>query len=321
MMALLRQLAEPAWLGLVLLAFLPWYWGLRRSGLSWPTLGGFGPRGFRARLAWLPIVARALALACLAVAMARPRTVGGQSRVGGQGVAIVVALDRSGSMGAEDFPGADGLTSRLRAAVRTFRDFAAKRPDDLVGLVAFANDPDVACPLTLDHRALVESAEALRSARAGEDGTNLGDAIAWGLDLLRAASPGRKVLVLITDGRDRPSVGETPPLAPEAAAELARDLGIRLYTIAIGDPGGEGEGPNLALLEQLARVGGGRSFVAADEPTLAGIYGELDQLERSPVRGLVRTRYREGFAPWVAAAIGLLAADCLLTWTRLRRLP
>lgn len=323
MTGLLRELAEPAWLGLVLLVFLPWYWGLRRSRLAWPTLRGFGRRGFWARLAWLPIVARMLALVCLAVAMARPQTVGGRSRVAGQGVAIVVAIDRSGSMGAEDFPGVDGPTSRLRAAARTFRAFVSNRPDDLIGLVVFANDPDVACPPTLDHRALIESADAVRSARADEDGTNIGDAIAWGLDLLRTASPKQKALVLITDGQDRPSIGDSRPLDPESAAELAKALGIRLYTIAIGNPDApsEDDRPNLPLLEKVAQTGGGRSYVATDESSLAEIYRELDRLERSPIQGFIFTRYREEFAPWVAAAIGLLAVDCLLSWTRLRRLP
>lgn len=323
MIGLFRQLAEPAWLLLILLAFLPWYWSARRSRLSWPTLRGFGPRGVRARWWWLPILLRTAALICLSLAMARPRTVGGQSRVCGEGLAIAAALDRSGSMGAENFPGIDGPTTRLRAATRAFREFVANRPDDLIGLVVFANDPDVACPITLDHRALIESADAIRSARADEDGTNIGDAIAWGLDLLRTATPRNKVLILITDGQNRPSVGARPPIDPTSAAELARDLGIRLYTIAIGDAGkgNDDDGPDLRLLEELARIGGGRSFEARDDSSLSSVYQELDRLERSPIQGHVFTRYREEFAPWVAAAFGLVVVDCLLSWTWFRRIP
>jgi Ca-activated chloride channel family protein len=254
-------------------------------------------------------------------------------------VAIVVAIDHSSSMNTADFPAEHepGPVARLEAAKTTFVRFVEGRPDDLIGLVVFANEPDLACPPTLDHAFLVEQARALRTARPDDDGTNIGDAIAWSLDALRSSSPKKKVLVLLTDGRNSParSAG-SHPLDPEAAAVLARDLGVTLHTIAVGKGGGvvhtpepitglglaaEVEGPDLALLDRLARLGGGRSFAAHDTAALARIFQTIDALEKSPVRGTVRTRYREEYAPWVALALTCLVLDRLLSAGRLRRLP
>ena len=104
--------------------------------------------------------------------------------------------------------------SRLEAAKRTFIRFIAGRPDDLIGLVVFANYPDLASPPTLDHAFLTDVTRALRSASADDDGTNLGDAIAWALDALRQAPPRKKVLILLTDGRNSPAGHDRPPSTP-----------------------------------------------------------------------------------------------------------
>jgi Ca-activated chloride channel family protein len=332
------RLAEPGWLILLALIPLPWLLARSRPAIAWPTLDGFGRVGrLRAILlaAW-PSVLRGASIACLAVALARPQTVGGQTRVAGQGVTIVVALDQSSSMNAADFPAQPGQppVSRLEAARRTLVRFVAGRPDDPIGLVVFANFPDLACPPTLEHDFLLDVVRSVRPARPGDDGTNLGDAIVWSLDGLRDAPSRRKVLILLTDGRNSPAVPS--PTDPVRAAEIARGLGVTLHTIAVGREGGvaravepvtglgvpaEVDGPDLALLERLAKVGGGKSFVADDAGSLDKVFSAIDSLEKSPVRGEVRTRYREQYAPWAAAALSLLALDRVLTAGRLRRLP
>src|SRR5262249_23509360 len=160
------------------------------------------------------------------------------------------------------------------------------RPDDLIGLVVFANDPDLACPPTLDHVFVVEQARAVAAARPDDDGTNIGDAIAWALDALRRAPPREEGLILLPHGRNSPArtIGRLP-LEPEAAAELARALGVTLHTVAVGKAGGilhtpepvtkldrtagEVQGPDVALLERLAQIGGGRSFAASDAAALS----------------------------------------------------
>ena len=226
------------------------------------------------------------------------------------------------------------MISRLEAAKTTFIRFVEGRSDDLIGLVVFANYPELACPPILDHAFLLETIAAVQSARPGDDGTNIGDAIAVGLDALLVASPKKKVLVLLTDGNNEPAVPQ--PLDPEQAAILARDLGVTMHTIAIGrtagvtqgiDPGvrlpvpKRVTGPNLPLLERLAQLTGGRSFAATDADALTEVFRTIDALEKSPVRGQILTRYNEHYAPWAGLALGLLVLDRLLSLGRLRRLP
>jgi Ca-activated chloride channel family protein len=226
------------------------------------------------------------------------------------------------------------MMSRLDAAKATFTHFVQGRTDDLIGLVAFANYPDLACPPTPDHTFLIDLATALGPARRGDEGTNIGDAMAVSLDALLVAPPKKKVLVLMTDGNNEPAVPE--PLDPEQAAILAHDLGVTVHTIAIGHRGGvvqgvepstelpviaEVAGPNLPLLERLAELTGGRSFVAADADTLAKVFDAINNLERSPIRGQILTRYDEHYGACAALALALLVLDLLLSLGRLRRLP
>jgi Ca-activated chloride channel family protein len=328
--------AQPGWLWLLVLLPLPWLLERARPRIAWPTLDGFPPRK-RVGLIWLwgaPAVLRGLAIGGLALALARPQSVGGVIRIAGQGVAIVVALDQSSSMNAVDFPTEHGtrLISRLKAAKLTFTRFVQGRPDDLVGLVTFANYPELACPPILDHAFLLETIDAVHSARAGDDGTNIGDAIAWGLDTLRSAPPKKKVLVLLTDGNNEPAVPR--PLDPEQAAVLARKLGVTLHTIAIGRIGGvvrgldpqlprplDLEGPNLPLLERMAQLSGGRSFVATDADALDEIFHSIDMLEKSPVRGQIWTRYDERYLPFALLTLALVVLERFLSQGWLRRLP
>jgi Ca-activated chloride channel family protein len=257
-------------------------------------------------------------------------------RITGQGVAIVVALDQSSSMNTVDFP-ADRDTrkiSRLEAAKSTFIHFVGGRSDDLIGLVVFANYPDLTWLPDLDHRELLRLAAEVRVARPGDDGTNIGDAMALALDALRNTKPSKKVLVLLTDGNNEPAVPH--PADPEQMAMLARDLGVIVHTIAIGRPGGivrssqpgtglpvmtEVEGPNLPLLERLASLAGGRSFVATDADALSEVFQTINRLEKSQVQSQILTRYDEHFVPYALAALVLLLADRLLSSAWLRRLP
>jgi Ca-activated chloride channel homolog len=333
------QFAHPGWFWLMVLVPLPFLLERWRPRIGWPSFEGFASRrrpGW-VWLRWLPAVLRGLAIAALSLALARPQTVGGVTRINGKGVAIVVALDQSSSMKTTDFPADRGTRtlSRLDAAKVTFEQFVAGRPDDLIGLVAFANYPDLVCPPTLAHGFVAETVAALRTARAGDDGTNIGDALAVGVGALVESSPRRKVLVLLTDGNNQPARAHFPN--PEDAAILARDWGVIVHTIAIGRPGGgilrsidrkteqaamtEVTGPNLELLETLARLTGGISRRAVDTDALDGIFREIDQLEKSEVRGQVLTRYDEHYAQWAGLALALLVVDRLLAQGRLRRLP
>jgi Ca-activated chloride channel family protein len=334
------QLAHPAWLLLLLLVPVPFLLERARRKILWPSLATFpadrGVSSWRRTLQFLPALLRGLAIAALAVALARPRTVGGVTRITGQGVAIVVALDQSSSMKTVDFP-ADHDTrriSRLEAAKSTLIRFVEGRPDDLIGLVVFANYPDLAYAPTLDHRRLIESAQLIHAAKPGDDGTNIGYAIDWALGAVRDTTPSKKVIVLLTDGNNEPAGPR--PRDPEQAAGLARDLGVAIHTIAIGQAGGivrsvdpetnlpvvtETEGPNLELLQRIAAITGGRSFVATTADALEEVFQTINALEKSLVKSEILTRYEEHFGRWAALALGLLILDRVLASGWLRRLP
>lgn len=330
------RLAEP--LGLMALALvpLPWIAARRRPRLGWPTLDGFreAPAARAGLLRHLPSMLKSAAIACLAVALARPQTVGGRVRVAGRGVAVEVLVDRSASMTAEDFPSAGKATSRLDAAKATLARFVAGRPDDLIGVATFANIPDRIAPPTLDHAFVLDACRSIRPARAGEGGTNLGHAIAFGLGEVRRATTPRKVVILLTDGRDSPAVSETVrPISPEDAARLARKLGVTLHTVAVGGTGTPAKlgdssispiadpGPDRERLAAIADLGGGRSFQADDAGSLEDVFRAIDAIEKSPVVGTIRTRYREGYPSWIVAALILVVLDRISEAGPLRELP
>lgn len=328
--------AEAGWLALAILMVLPWFWERSRPRLAWPSLAPFagaGP-GWAARIAWVPTFLLSLSIGGMAVALARPQTVGGRTRIAARGVAVVIAIDRSSSMKAPDFPDGTKKLTRLEAAKRTLNRFVAARPDDLIGVVAFANYPDLTCAPTLDHEFVRNSVNSLSPAVGSDDGTNLGDALAVSLQALRKAPATSRVLILLSDGRNDPNVEN--PLDPMAGARLCRELDVRLHTIAVGDAGGlvrekdpatglpipaEVGGPDFALLEALARVGGGKAFRATDAKSLEAVFAAIDELEKSPFTGTILTRYREEFAPWVVAALVCLVLGRSFRNGRLSRLP
>ena len=329
------RLAEPYWLFLLFLLPMVWLLSRRRARIPWPTLQGFGRERFIPRvLVQIPLWLRLCALALVVVALARPQSVGGQVRVTGKGVAIMAVLDHSPSMNTEIEQNQKDRQTRLEVAKATLIQFVKQRPDDLLGLVVFANYPDRTSPLTLEHDLLIKATENLAPSQAGDSGTNIGDAIAWGLEDLRSASTLKKVLILITDGRNNPAVPH--PLDPETAAKIGKGLGVTLHSIAIGAPDGiaraqepvtgldlveQADGPDLALLERVASIGGGHAYNVTNAQQLKGVFEEIDRLEKSTVQGEVRTRYREEYHSLVGAALLFLLLDRLLSAGVLRRLP
>jgi Ca-activated chloride channel family protein len=333
------RFAEPA--GLLGLALIPVLLSARRRRprISWPSFDGFRdvPRGRAGVLRLVPAFLWGMAVVSLSIGLARPQTVGGQTRIASRGVAIEVVIDRSASMSAADFAVDGKPSTRLDAARETLAKFIRARPDDLIGIVAFADIPIRVAPPTLDHAFVIDAGRSIRPALSGEGGTNLGHAIALGLGELRAVSVPRKVLILLTDGNDAPAVSETlKAIAPEDAARLARRLGVTLHTIAIG---GEGAPPNLGdasgknvspisergadreRLRTIAELGGGKAFSATDAGSLSDVFRELDALEKSPVVATIRTRYRDWYPVFVGVGLALLIAARVLESTLLLRLP
>jgi Ca-activated chloride channel family protein len=306
-------------LALLLLAGLPLL-ALRHHAR--PALGELVytrlPRGSRHGFALhLPFYARLAALACLIVALARPQLGYSWEESQTEGIDIEIALDISGSMGAEDFQPKD----RLTVAKEVVKDFIGKRPADRIGIVVFSGAALTRAPLTTDRamlNLLVDSVE-LNSL---PDGTAIGVAIASAAARLKDSSAKSKVIVLVTDG-----VNNAGEIDPVSAAAVAKGLGIKVYTIGVGTEGrapvpvpvtnpltGEREirrvPMNLqvdeALLQQIAERTNGRFYRATDQDALRTVFADIDRLEKTPLAVKRYVRYREAFMPLAWAALVLV---------------
>ncbi len=281
------------------------------------------------RVRWAHRVPGALVLlasALVVVALARPQTGISSESVSTEAIDIVLALDVSSSMLAEDLE-----PNRLEAAKTVAADFVAGRRDDRIGLVAFAGEAFTQAPLTLDYGVVTELLGELKTGMI-EDGTAVGMGLATAVKRLEASDAKSKVVILLTDGRN--NRGE---IGPVTAAQMAQALGVRVYTIGAGSRGTARvpvDDPlrgrvyatmrvdvDEATLKQVADLTGGRYFRATDRESLTRIYEEIDQLERTEVEVKNYTRYAERFGPILAAALVLLVAESALSWTVLRRLP
>jgi len=298
-----------------------------------------GPSSLRVRLARLPALLLALAALILSIALAGPRTGDATTRISREGIAIAMVVDRSSSMQARDFVEGDQSIDRLAVVKQTFRRFVVSdedqpgRPDDLIGLVAFARYADGLCPLTLDHGNLITILDDLEIvSERDEDGTAVGEGLALAVERLRRHPARSKVAILLTDG-----VSNAGDIEPMQAADLAARHGIKVYAIGAGTTGyapfpfSDLRGRTFLrrayveidkrTLEAIAERTGGRYFHAADAEGLSRVISEIDQLERSEITELRYLEYREHYAALAGGAMGLIVLAALLAGTLLRRLP
>jgi len=317
---------------LLLLLAVPalWVWSRRPAGrrpaVLWVRVGrwGGGPGAWLLRaVEALPWLALALAL----LALGRPQQGLRQSEVETRGVDIMLAIDISPSMGAEDFR----PRNRLFVAKETAAEFVRQRPHDRVGVVAFAATAFTQCPLTLDHDALLELIESLDFGLA-QDGTAVGMGLATAVGGLRRSSTPSKVVVLLTDGESNRGA-----IDPPTAAEMARALGIKVYSVLVGRGGvvpvpvsDPLRGTRIEMrrmdvdessLRQIAERTGGRFFRAQDSAALSGIYAEIDRLERAPIRSIEYRQYRDLGPLLLLAAALVLALHILMSGTLAFRTP
>ncbi|MHB8416519.1 MAG: vWA domain-containing protein [Myxococcales bacterium] len=331
------RLAHP-W-ALVLLAAAPlvlWLQLMRRRHgavllhpAALPLLGV--RRGFWAKLTWLPPVLYALGIALTSVALAEPRIrTSAAEDVSVEGIDIVIAFDISTSMLAADFQPKD----RITVAKDVIDDFIKSRTNDRVGLVVFAGEAYTQCPLTLDYGVL---RQILADVRCGviEDGTAIGNALATAVNRLRESDAKSKVILLITDGGN--NAGN---IAPRQAAEIAKQFGIKVYTILVGKGGKVPYpvGKNLLnepayqmvdvdvdpdLLKDIARTTGGQMYVATDKASLQKSFRDvLDRLQKSKIiEGARFAQYKELFSAWLWPGFLFAALGMLLQATALRPFP
>lgn len=302
----------------------------------------------------LPLI-YGVGLVLVIVALARPQSGRSESRIFGEGIAVEMVLDISGSMEALDFKLGKRDVSRLDAVKNVINEFVlgsrasglSGRKDDLIGLVAFGGFADSKCPLTLDHGALVDIVSGLEVPKPVRDrrgrvineqalqeelATAIGDGLALGVDRLRDAKAKSRVLILLTDGDNNAGA-----IDPREAADIANQIGLKIYTIGIGRNGvvpfpQEDEfGKRVLvprqfrideeLLREIAQKTGGEYFHASDSAGLAKVYAQIDQLEKSEFHETKFSEYTELF-PWFAIpGLGLILLVGLCTETRFRTLP
>lgn len=274
---------------------------------------------------------RFLALALLIVALARPQFVQGTTEVEASGIDILLAVDASSSMEALDFKMNGKSSNRIDAVKSVVAKFVEERPNDRIGLVAFAGRPYMMSPLTLDHYWLQKRLEDLKIG-AVEDGTAIGSAIASSVNRLRDQDAKSKIVILLTDG-----MNNSGKVTPQTAAEAAEALGIKVYTIGAGS---RGEAPmpvtdqfgnrrlmmakvdiDEATLKNVANKTGAKYFRATNTNSLEKIYDEINKLETTTRKVHKFERYTELFKWAALLALLLLGTELLLSQTKFRRLP
>lgn len=288
----------------------------------------------RTRWGRLVVATKWLGAALLVVALARPSVERHNVQVQASGVDIMLAMDISGSMQARDMAsatrGADPV-SRLDAAKDVISQFVQARPNDRIGLVAFAGEPYLASPLTLDHDWVLQNVARVDSNQLG-DGTAIGSAIAAGVRRLDAQGAKSKVLIVLTDGQN--NAGK---IQPSVAAEAARALGVKVYTIGVGSTG-EAMVPvtdehgrqqlvaarvdvDEAGMKHVADLTGGKFYRATDTESLRAVYADINRFEKTTRTTKSFTQHDERYAMFAAPGLFLALAGLGLSATRFRRVP
>lgn len=316
------------WLLLLLPLALLWYFFKRNqqnASLTISSSQGFVKQGILPKLKPLLFLLRVLALTAIIVAMARPQTKDVSTRTKTtKGIDIVMAIDVSSSMLARDLK-----PNRLSALKEVAADFIRKRPNDRIGLVAYAGEGYTKTPITSD-KSIVLS--ALREITYGQlnDGTAIGMGLATSVNRLKESKAISKIIILLTDG-----VNNSGFIEPQTAADLAIEYGIKTYTIGLGTNGNalspiayNADGSfrygmrqveiDEDLLKDIADVTGGKYFRATDNEKLEAIYDEINKLEKTEIEEFRYTRYEEKFRPWVLLAGALLVLEWMLRNTLFR---
>ena len=329
------RLANP-WMLLALAAVPLFVWielrlaAARRPSVSFPDAlavrDAAGRRGVWKRAA--KVASRAVLLALLVVAMARPQSGSGSQSVLTEGIDIMLVVDVSGSMLTEDWQ----PTNRLEVAKGVVADFIAGRKSDRIGMVVFAAQAFTQCPLTLDYNVLLDLVRSLRVGMIDENSTAIGMGIATAANRLRESDAKSRIMILLTDGRN--NAGEVDPLT---AAQAAKALGIKIYAVAAGTPQG---GPlpvddpvwgrryvqapteiDEETLRAIAETTGGRYFRAKTEGMLAEVYRQIGELEKTKIEVKHYTAYTELAPRLIIAGLVVLLAALAAEATMLRGIP
>jgi Ca-activated chloride channel family protein len=320
---------HPYFFVLLLLIPMVLWWQAKQKRNAHPVMRLTSTQGlehirptFRLRFRPVLIVLRVLAMTSLIVALARPQSSNVTETVDSDGIDIILSVDVSGSMLAEDL-----RPNRIDAAKKVAMDFIDQRPNDRIGLVIFSGESFTQCPITIDHEVLKEQLGEIKSGIL-VDGTAIGDGLATAVDRIRNSNGKSKVIILLTDG-----VNNVGKIGPELALEVAKTYHVRVYTIGIGT---RGMAPypvqtpyglqkqmqevqiDEALLQKIAGETGGKYYRATNNATLSSIYKEIDKLEKTHVEVSSYKHYAELFFPFALLAIMVLVIEMVLRYTLFR---
>ncbi len=329
----MRWLSPWFFLGLVLIALIGWRMFTNRrmrASVRFPDASVLRavPRTWREKLARLPSVLQLLALTLVLVAMARPQTGDVQRRVTSRGVDIVLALDISGSMRARDFE-----PDRLGAAKEVVKEFVERRKGDRLAVVVFASSAFTLCPATLDWKVVTDFVDRVHHGMIDGQSTALGTGLATALRSLKDSQAKSQIVILLTDGQNNAGA-----ILPLQAAEAAKAIGVRVYTIGVGtrgvamipaiDPFSRREvlqptrvDIDEPTLKKIADMTGGKYYRATDKAALEHIYDEINELEKSDIEYVEHDNFNEKAEWLILPAIGLLLFDLFLAPTRFGGLP
>ncbi len=318
------------WLLAGLLLMILWYVYKERdrfASVKYSTAQGLeaGTRTARVYLRHILFVFRVVAMSLLIIALARPRRVVTSQNISTEGIDIILAIDISPSMLAEDFS-----PNRLEAAKKVAIQFISGRPNDRIGVVAFGGESFTVSPLTTDHATVINMLRKLREGMV-QDGTAIGLGLANAVARLKDSKAKSKVVILLTDG-----VNNRGNISPLTAAQMASSLGIRVYTIGVGSSsyanipvntpfGVEYQKVKVQVdehtLKEIAQMTGGKYFRATNEQKLMDIYKEIDKLEKTKFKEHKQVFYKEEYKYFVAWALLLLVLELLLRRTIFRVFP
>ena len=280
--------------------------------------------------AGLPVIIRFLTIALLIIALARPQEGHKSTEILSVGVDIMLALDTSGSMRALDFIEEEKRITRLTVVKGVVSKFIENRPTDRIGMVVFGEQAYTQCPLTLDQGILQSFLSKLEIGMAG-DSTAIGSAIGIAVKRLKDLDSASKVIILLTDGRNNAGT-----LAPLQAAQTAKTFGIKIHTIGVGT---KGKAPFLVnsifgqryvyqevdidetTLTEISKITGGQYFRATDLESLKNIYEQINEMEKSEVKVIDHSEYKELFHIFLVPGLMLLLLEIGLSNTLLRRIP
>ncbi|MCK9310760.1 MAG: VWA domain-containing protein [Bacteroidales bacterium] len=325
-------LANPYYLYLLLLIIPAIVWYVLKRKKRYATLqvsNSFAFEGLKPswkdRLEHVPFILKMLAFVMIVIALARPQSTNSWQNVSTEGIDIVVTLDISSSMLAEDLK-----PNRLEAAKNVASSFISGRPNDNIGLVVFSAESFTQCPLTTDHAVLLNLFGGIQSGMI-EDGTAIGLGLANAVNRIKDSQAKSKVIILLTDGSN--NRGDIDPIT---AADIAKTFGVRVYTIGIGT---RGKAPypfqtaygiqyqNIDVvideepLKQISSITGGKYYRATNNNKLKSIYDEIDQLEKTKMKVHEYSKKNEEYRAFGIAALILLLLEIFLRNTVLRRLP